>query len=291
MSVTITHTTVIFALIALGPALLALWFFLHQARMDKRHKNLMIRTFMFGTLALIPVYIINALLKYFLDFDIQYFLHTYTLEKSMGYIFLGCLLIALIEEYSKSIIVREVDWRQKEFSRIVDGIEFSVACGLGFAFAENIIYFYEIYNMVLGITTELMWAIVFRSTLSMLAHSVFSGIFGYYYGKAKVLNMKYKRFNKKHRSFGLHLFHGLKTRWKRMVHLIRFKNLHDELEEQLKEKELIGEGLLIAILLHTAYNFFLTYDYPLISVLIIGVEFLVILHEFELHRNNVNYNN
>jgi RsiW-degrading membrane proteinase PrsW (M82 family) len=212
------------------------------------------------------------------------------LAKHIGYIFLGCLLIAVIEEYSKSLIVREVDWNHKEFSRIVDGIEFSVACGLGFAFAENIIYFWDIYHMVFGITTELMWAIVFRSTLSMLAHAVFSGIFGYYYGKAKIMNMNYKRFNKKNRSVNpIHLLHGMRVRIKRLVHLFRWANVHEELEEKLKENELVAEGLFIAIFLHTLYNFFLSYDMPWVSALIIGTEFLVILHEFELHRNNIAY--
>jgi protease PrsW len=289
MSFTITDTMVGFALIALGPAMLILWFYLHQTRMDANHKKLMFRTFWYGTLAIIPVYVLNQFMIMFFDFDIQYFLHTYSVARSVGYIFLGCLIVATIEEYAKSIIVKEVDWNRKEFTRVVDGIEFSIACGLGFAFAENVIYFYQMYNMVLSISNELMWAIIFRSTLSMLAHSVFSGIFGYYYGKAKVLNLKYKKLNQKHRSFGFHFFHGLSIRIKRMQHLLKSKNLHLEVEEKLKEKELIAEGMVAAILLHTAYNFFLTYDYAWISVIIIGIELFIILHEFETHKNTISY--
>lgn len=274
------------ALIALAPATLFIWFFLHQARMDKSHKSLMWRTFFFGTLAIFPVLLVNYLLIYFFDFDIQTLLHTYSISRNVLLILLGCFLIAIIEEYSKSIIVKEVDWNKKEFSRIVDGIEFSVACGLGFALAENIYYFWTIYDMVLEINKDLMIAIVMRSTLSMMAHSVFSGIFGYYYGKARVLNLKYKRLNKIHRSYGFHLIHGLKIRLHRLKHLLNARNLHQEIEEQLHEKELIAEGLLIAVILHTLYNFFLTYGYSWIGVLLVAIEFYVILHEFRLHKND-----
>ena len=287
MSITITDTMVAFAIIGLAPALLFMWLFLHQTRMNKDHRMLMRRTFIFGTLAIVPVYIINYLLTYFFDFDIQNFLHTSTVSKSIGYVFLGCVLIAVIEEYAKGLIVREVDWKRKEFSRVVDGIEFSVACGLGFAFAENAIYFWDIYNMVGNIHTELMWAIIFRSTLSMLAHAVFSGIFGYYYGRAKMLSLNYQRTRETHHHMKFHLLKALKIRVHRIKHILKWENLHNELKEEIKEKELVAEGLLVAVILHTCYNFFLTINLAWISVIIIAVEFLVIIHEFELHKNNI----
>jgi len=179
MSITITDTMVAFGIIGLAPAVLFLWFFLHQTRMDRKHKKLMIRTFLFGTLAIIPVYFINYVFAQFLNFDLIYFLNTNTTANNLIYIFLGCLILAGIEEYSKGLIVKEIDWKQKSFSRVVDGIEFSIACGLGFAFIENSIYFWNVFHMAYEINTELMWVIIFRSSLSMLAHAVFSGIFGY----------------------------------------------------------------------------------------------------------------
>jgi len=287
MSITITDTMVTFVMISLAPALLFMWMFLHQTRMNKAHRQLMKRTFLLGTLSIIPVYIINYLLNYFFSFDIQYFLHTSTTSSSIGYIFLGCVMIAVIEEYSKGLIVREVDWNKKTFSRVVDGIEFSVACGLGFAFAENAIYFWDIYNMVGTIQSDLMLAIIFRSTLSMLAHAVFSGIFGYYYGRAKVLSLRYQAKQEVYHYLKFHLLKAIKVRFYRIKHILKWENLHNELGEEIKEKELVAEGLLVAIILHTCYNFFLTVNHAWISVIIIAVEFLVIIHEFELHKNNI----
>ena len=80
---------------------------------------------------------------------------------------------------------------------------------------------------------------------------------------------------------------ALKIRFYRIKHLLKWENLHNELGEELKEKELVAEGLLVAIILHTCYNFFLTVNHAWISVIIIAVEFLVIIHEFELHKNNI----
>jgi len=99
------------------------------------------------------------------------------------------------------------------------------------------------------------------------------------------------KFNKTHpRPHFLH-FHPLqaiKVRLIRIKHLFTWKNLHNEkVGELIHEKELIAEGLFVAIILHTLYNFFLSIDLAWVSVLIIAFEFLVILHEFEMHRNNV----
>jgi len=285
MSITITDTMVAFLIVGLAPGILFLWFFLHQARMDKSHRKLMIRTFLLGSLAIIPVYIINKIIDFLFNFDIAYFLNTNAISQSLFYIFLGCLIMAGIEEYSKSLIVREVDWNKKTFSRIIDGIEFSVACGLGFAFIENAIYFWNIYHMVYEVNIDLLWSIIFRSSLSMMAHAVFSGIFGYYYGKAKVMNIRYKKNHPKPHILHFNPFKAFKIRLLRLSHLLSFKNLHSsKVAEFIHEKELVAEGLLIAILLHTFYNFFLSIQLAWVSVIIIAVEFLVILHEFEIHQ-------
>jgi len=284
MSITITDTMLFLSIIAISPAILFIWYFIHEARMDKQHIRLMIRTFFLGSLAIIPVYILNYISFKLFNFDIQYFLETNDIKESILYVFLGCVMIATIEEYSKSIIVREVDWNKKEFTSIVDGIEFAVACGLGFAFIENAIYFIDIHTMVGNVTSELAYAIVGRSVLSMLAHAVFSGIFGYYYGRAKVLNLHYRRVNVKNRSYGFHLLHGLRVRLLRFKYLLQSKNLHHEVDEYFKEKELVAEGLLIAIFLHTLYNFFVMRNLAWVSVILIAAEFYIVIHEVKLHN-------
>ena len=53
---------------------------------------------------------------------------------------------------------------------------------LGFAFTENILYFYNIW-ITKGVE-DLFVSFLYRSSFSTFAHLLFSGVLGYYYGMA-----------------------------------------------------------------------------------------------------------
>lgn len=53
------------------------------------------------------------------------------------------IVVALVEEFSKYLIVRYVAQRNKEFDEPFDGIVYSVMVSMGFATLENVLYVYS----------------------------------------------------------------------------------------------------------------------------------------------------
>lgn len=299
-----------FIIIAIVPVIGILYYVLHQDKMDAQHKQLLFRTAFFGMFAVPLVLAIDLALKRFVGID----LNLYTSEQAAQLfdfhgniklilqdlfgagivlkLLLGISAMAFIEEYSKNLIVREVDWNQKSFNRIIDGVEFSIAAALGFAFIENIVYFYMIKDAFLDMS-QIIPALTLRATLSTCAHVIFSGIFGYYYGKAKFVGhtrpLHSKHVRKIHH---FHLARGLKVRWHRLSHFFQGKNLHHhDLQDVLHQDELIAEGIIIATLLHTLFNFLLTLNLGYLVIPFLALEYAMIAHEFHSHQNFVKQQN
>lgn len=202
-------------------------------------------------------------------------------------VFIGISAMAFIEEYAKHWIVKEVDWNKKDFNRIIDGVEFSVAAALGFAFVENIVYFYLIKDAFPASNFPIL-ALMLRATISTTAHVLFSGIFGYYYGKAKFVGHTRKMHDTHVRK--LHHFHigkAIKVRWHRFTHFFQGKNVHQHMVDVFHQDELIAEGLLIATVLHTLFNFTLTLGFGYLVVPLLALEYAMIAHEFHVDKNFV----
>lgn len=85
------------------------------------------------------------------------------------------LVVALVEEWSKYIMVRGYAMRKPEFDEPFDGIVYAVMVSMGFATLENVAYVMEH-----GLATALM-----RMFLSVPAHASFAVLMGYYMGKAR----------------------------------------------------------------------------------------------------------
>ena len=92
--------------------------------------------------------------------------------------------MALVEEFSKYIIVRFYAQKKNEFNEPFDGIVYAVMVSMGFAALENILYTYQ-YGFGVGVT---------RAFTAVLAHATFGVIMGYFMGKAKFSN-KCKKFS------------------------------------------------------------------------------------------------
>ena len=84
-------------------------------------------------------------------------------------------VVALVEEFSKYLIVRFAAQRNKEFNEPYDGIVYAVAVSMGFAALENVLYVYS-YGFETGL---------FRAFTAVPAHATFAILMGYYMGKAK----------------------------------------------------------------------------------------------------------
>jgi RsiW-degrading membrane proteinase PrsW (M82 family) len=91
------------------------------------------------------------------------------------------IVVALVEEFSKYIIVRYFAQKHRAFNEPFDGIVYAVMVSMGFAALENIIYVYQ-YGFQTGIT---------RAFTAVPAHATFGILMGYFMGKAKFSSQRF----------------------------------------------------------------------------------------------------
>lgn len=88
---------------------------------------------------------------------------------------LSFLVVGLGEELFKLVAVYLASFRSKEFTEPMDGIIYAIATAIGFSVVENILYI-SAFGLVVA---------PLRGTIATLAHISFSGLAGYFLGKAK----------------------------------------------------------------------------------------------------------
>ncbi|MDZ4216906.1 MAG: PrsW family glutamic-type intramembrane protease, partial [Candidatus Gracilibacteria bacterium] len=162
-------------------------------------------------------------------------------------------ILAILEEYSKHLIVRLFD--DHKIKNVANAIEFSIIVALSFAFLENIIYLQT--NGSSGLAN----VIIGRSVISMLGHTVFSAIFGYYYGISKfsesILHMEKIETHAPALPQWLHKIFHLKTQ-------VSYKS------------QKIFEGLVFAALVHFAFNLSLHFNFMIgIVIILVGGGYLI----------------
>lgn len=273
--------------LALIPALFWLWLYVRKVYMDKAHRRLMLTTFILGMGSVIPVLFVEYVANNLFHVSLRGLFSDFPVERLATFAYF-LLAVGMIEEYSKHVVVKEVDFQRKTFNRIVDGIEFSVAAALGFAFIENILYFEQAYSTLVEShvahgTWQFAGVVIMRSVTSMLAHALFSGIFGYYYGRAKFVD------NTPHadRTHHLHapIFMGMRLHAQRIKHTIFGTHVLTHVSRMIHREELIGEGLLIAMTLHAIFNYLIEIGKVPLIVPLIFLEFMFIWHELEVESN------
>ncbi|RPJ53739.1 MAG: protease PrsW, partial [Methanobacteriota archaeon] len=124
-----------------------------------------LRVFLLGILVVVPVALLEQATGLFVPETVASF-----------------TTVPIIEECGKFLVVYLTIFRNREFSEPVDGIVYAVAAALGFATFENILYVATSYE------TSLASAIstgVIRALLSVPAHALFAGMWGYALGQAK----------------------------------------------------------------------------------------------------------
>lgn len=156
------------------------------------------------------------------------------------------LIVGVIEELAKFAAIKFTN--EGRIHSIDDAIELSITAALGFAFVENIIYFYNI--MTIRGPENLLYPFIFRSLFSTFAHMMFSGILGYYYGLA-------------HFSHELNDDKATSRLWPITKVITKiFKLRKDVGFKDIK----MTEGLLIAIGLHALFNIFLEMNWTFLLV-------------------------
>lgn len=217
-------------------------------------KRMMMVTFAAGALLVTPLLFYKYLWQYFPWLDAFQYTDRFKDDiigfSNFGMIPLNVILtftiVGVIEEVAKLWAVKLTD--KKRICSIDDAIEMSIMAALGFAFAENVLYFYNI--LASRGVEDLMYPFIFRSLFSTFAHIMFSGIMGYYYGTAlfskKLLD---ERSNKKKWPF-----------IRQIAKAVHFK------KEVLLHDEKVAQGLLIAIVLHAIFNIMLEMNWVFMLV-------------------------
>ena len=161
------------------------------------------------------------------------------------------LLFAIMEEMAKLSASIFVVMRHKlTFNQVIDGVVYAVTAALGFAFVENMIYFYEFLNQA---DSPLAMIFLFRSFGTMLAHTLFSAIAGLIWAYA-YFSKQISPFSKKHLlAFEIKdlINHEILT-----LHIIRQNILKARPSRRggHEKKILVLEGIVLASLLHIIFN-------------------------------------
>lgn len=152
--------------ISSAPAACIILYIYLKDKYEREPIGLLVKSFLFGIVAVIVTFLISFPLDMFVPTDEQ------DLTQQAVHAF---LLVALVEEFSKFLFVRGVLYHDDHFNEPFDGIVYSVMVSMGFATLENILYVSQG-----GFTTALL-----RMFTAVPAHATFAVLMGYYIGKGK----------------------------------------------------------------------------------------------------------
>lgn len=185
-------------------------------------------------------------------------------------VLLTFLFVGILEEITKFTAMRITSIRHKLVS-VDDAIEMAICAALGFAFAENILYFYNI--MASRGPDNILLPFIFRSLFSTFAHLMFSGIFGYYYGLA-------------HFAGPVLQDEHFKNRWPIFRTLAKIFHLREDVG--FKEEKLV-QGLLAAVVLHALFNIFLEMNWTFMIVPYLTGGFILLNYLLEKKEDHKEY--
>lgn len=167
-----TPTTLVLTgvFLALVPAAIWLTFFYLQDRAEPEPKSFIMGVFALGAIlaGAIGVPVVESL------FRTSHWIYTDTLTKIVG----GILVVGFTQEFLKYAAVRYSIYNSSEFDEPTDGVIYATAAGLGYATVLNIQFVVSNGGVDLG-------AGILRMAVVALGQAAFSGIMGYFLGRAK----------------------------------------------------------------------------------------------------------
>jgi RsiW-degrading membrane proteinase PrsW (M82 family) len=167
-----TPTTLVLTgvFLALVPAAIWLTFFYLQDRAEPEPKSFIMGVFALGAIlaGAIGVPVVESL------FRTSHWIYTDTLTKIVG----GILVVGFTQEFLKYAAVRYSIYNSSEFDEPTDGVIYATAAGLGYATVLNIQFVISNGGVDLG-------AGILRMAVVALGQAAFSGITGYFLGRAK----------------------------------------------------------------------------------------------------------
>jgi len=227
---------------------------------EEKQKTAIFWIFTGGALSVVAILALQLLWKRFPVLDIYSLIERSIENVNLSH--LGVFVaVGVIEEIGKHYAVKYADKKVINIETVKDSINLSLVAALGFAFAENIYYFYNIWTYY-GLS-QLFFPFVFRSVFTTAGHMIFSGIFGYFYGIAKFA----------------------KPITEQKVYIGKISKVREAVEkspylkyEQLFRKKTIFYGLLAAMVIHAVFNFMLQLNMVLYVVVYIIFFFALVMY-------------
>jgi len=250
-------------LLALAPVFI--WVEIMLKRKQHSIKSL-IKVFLLGTLTVLPLIGIQYLWIFHPEWDIYLWIDQHISSENIEIGFLATfVVVGIMEELVKVGVVRIADASKMKIQTINDAVKFSILAALGFAFSENILYFYSVISS--GSMAELFSTLVFRSSFTVCGHMIFSSIFGYFYGIGK---------------FSQNIVE--QEKWTGETHtLANIVNKITGLSHGITVKyQKLLTGLVIAMSMHAAFNFFLQMNMIIEAMVLIVIGFIYV--QFLMHR-------
>ena len=237
---------------------------------DKKHdKKILALMFSGGILAVGTVFGLQYFWGFYPQFDPFLWVETH-ISSPVYYYATIFVLVGILEELVKQMMVRYVDSKTVLIQTVNDSIKFSLAAALGFAFAENIVYFHNV--MLSAPIDQVIVTFIFRSTFTACAHMIFSGIFGYYFGIAKfTIDISKQRHWEGKIFLGVHLI----KRIFRMPYAHAFKEYK------------ILQGLFIALFIHAIFNYLLQMNYLLPVIALVSAGYLYLRYLLSRKAGNL----
>ncbi|MEE3343069.1 MAG: PrsW family glutamic-type intramembrane protease [Bacilli bacterium] len=151
--------------------------YIYKKDNNKEPAKLLVKLFFSGLISIIITLVITVLLSLFIPSLMSANPKNMNLIQLLFHVFIG---VALVEEFSKWIMTYLISYNNEEFDEIYDIIIYSVFVSLGFACLENILY----------VSTGGLSTAIGRGLLSIPGHTCFGVFMGYYFGLAKVCEIK-----------------------------------------------------------------------------------------------------
>ena len=228
----------------------------------KTSRWLLLSAFFLGTLTVLPLILLyDYLWVKFPVLDLNRAISENIVASALAG--LAALVLAVIlEEIVKSGVVRILGKTRSGIQTINDAVKVSILAGLGFAFSENIFYFWNAWAS--GGLADLLPQLIFRSLFTVCMHMVASGVFGYFYGVAKF----------SHPIMETRLFEGQGSKG---VYIFS-KILGTDEAHAFAELTMV-KGIIAAILVHAGFNISMEYEqfFPGVGSVIVGFLFLLYL--------------
>lgn len=210
-------------ILALVPALILLGYF-YKRDPRPEPKKTVTKAFLWGIAATLPALLIEMLFTSLTPTG----LHPLASAAIRAF-----LIAALVEESCKMAMINKFIYPRPEFDEVNDGIIYTMAAGLGFAFLENILY---------SMNSDHSWSLLLmRGVSSVPLHGLASGLMGYYIGKSKFAQKDYRMIGLLwavfyHGLYDFFLFTGTALAWLVIpLLLVLYKHTRSKMDKAIQE--------------------------------------------------------